>query len=112
MWTVTRAYPSVIAELRQAGELSPSCRCRPSLYMNNVIEQDHRFIKKRIHASQGFHSVQGALSTIRGYEAMHMIRKGQIRWEGDAASVSRTRDGTAPGLRQTRPAGSRQRQLA
>ncbi|MBV8476615.1 MAG: DDE-type integrase/transposase/recombinase, partial [Acidobacteria bacterium] len=41
------AYPSVIAELRQAGELSPSCRCRRSLYMNNVIEQDHRFIKKR-----------------------------------------------------------------
>lgn len=31
------AYPSVIAELRQSGELSPSCRCRPSLYMNNVI---------------------------------------------------------------------------
>ena len=55
--------------------------------MNNVIEQDHRFIKKRIHASQGFRSVQGALSTIRGYEAMHMIRKGQIRWleKGDVA---------------------------
>jgi len=81
------AYPSVVAELRQAGELGPSCRCRPSLYMNNVIEQDHRFIKKRIHASQGFRSVQGALNTIRGYEAMHMIRKGQIRWlkKGDVA---------------------------
>ncbi len=81
------AYPSVVAELRQAGELSPSCRCRPSLYMNNVIEQDHRFIKKRIVASQGFRSVEGAANTILGYEAMHMIRKGQIRWlkKGDVA---------------------------
>jgi IS6 family transposase len=81
------AYPSVIAELRQTGELSSSCRCRPSLYMNNVIEQDHRFIKKRIVASQGFRSAEGALNTIQGYEAMHMIRKGQIRWlkKGDVA---------------------------
>jgi transposase, IS6 family len=81
------AYSSVIAELRQTGELSSSCRCRPSLYMNNVIEQDHRFIKKRIVASQGFRSAEGALNTIQGYEAMHMIRKGQIRWlkKGDVA---------------------------
>ena len=48
--------------------------------MNNIIEQDHRFIKKRIVASLGFRSVDGALNTIEGYEAMHMIRKGQIRW--------------------------------
>ncbi len=73
------AYPSVIAELRQGGELSPSCRCRPSPYRNNVIEQDHRFIKKRIVASQWFRSAEGALNTLQGSEAMHMIRKGQIR---------------------------------
>jgi transposase-like protein len=55
--------------------------------MNNVIEQDHRFIKKRIVASQGFRSVEGALHTIQGYETMHMIRKGQIPWlkKGDIA---------------------------
>jgi len=45
-----------------------------------VIEQDHRFIKKRITASLGFRSVDGAWRTIEGYEAMHAIRKGQIRW--------------------------------
>jgi hypothetical protein len=48
--------------------------------MNNIVEQDHRFIKKRIAASLWFRSVNGALNTIAGYEAMHMIRKGQIRW--------------------------------
>jgi IS6 family transposase len=39
-----------------------------------------RFVKKRITATQGFRSVEGALSTIAGYEAMNIIRKGQIRW--------------------------------
>ncbi len=42
--------------------------------------QDHRFVKKRVVASQGFRSVDGALSSIAGYEAMNIIRKGQIRW--------------------------------
>jgi transposase-like protein len=60
------AYPSVIDELKQTGELSKICRCRRSPYMNNLIEQDHRFIKKRIVASQWFRSVQGAVNTIQG----------------------------------------------
>ena len=56
------------------------CRCRPSAYMNNVLEQDHRFLKRRMATSLWFRSVEGALGTIAGYEAMNMIRKGQIRW--------------------------------
>ncbi len=59
------AYPSVIVELKQTGELSKTCYCRRSPYLNNVIEQDHRFIKKRIVASQWFRSVEGALHTIQ-----------------------------------------------
>ena len=73
-------YPSAIAELKQSGELGRRCRCRTSPYLNNVIEQDHRFIKKRTNASLGFRSAEGAWRTIEGYEAMHAIRKGQIRW--------------------------------
>ena len=69
-----------ISELKQSGELGRRCRCRPSPYLNNIIEQDHRFIKKRIVASLGFRSTEGAWRTIEGYEAMHAIRKGQIRW--------------------------------
>jgi transposase-like protein len=59
--------------------------------MNDVIEQDHRFIKKRIVASQWFRSVQGAVNTVQGYEAMHIIRKGQIRWltKGDGVGPVR-----------------------
>jgi IS6 family transposase len=74
------AYSRAIAELKQSGELGRRCCCRPTPYLNNVIEQDHRFIKKRIAASLWFRSVEGALRTIAGYEAMHLIRKGQIRW--------------------------------
>jgi IS6 family transposase len=70
------AYPAAMAELKRSGELGGSCQCRRSPYMNNILEQDHRFIKERVTASQGFRSVDGALNTIAGYEAMNIIRKG------------------------------------
>jgi hypothetical protein len=44
------------------------------------IEQDHRAIKRRVNAKQGFREFQAARRTIQGYEAMHMIRKGQAKW--------------------------------
>ena len=74
------AYARAIKELKSSGELGQRCRCRPSPYLNNIVEQDHRFIKKRIAASLWFRSAEGALQTFAGYEAMHAIRKGQIRW--------------------------------
>src|SRR6516165_10068731 len=85
------AYARAIAELKSSGELSRRCRCRPSPYLNNVLEQDHRFVKRRITASLWFRSVEGALGTIAGYEAMNVIRKGQIRWlaKGDIAGQVR-----------------------
>ena len=82
------AYPSAIAELKQSGELGRRSRCRTAPYLNNIIEQDHRFVEKRITASFGFRSAEGACSTIEGYEAIHAIRKGQVRWvaKGDAVA--------------------------
>jgi len=49
------------------------------------------FIKKRMAANLWFRSAEGALSTIDGYEAMHQIRKGQIRWlpKGDVVGQRR-----------------------
>jgi transposase, IS6 family len=74
------AYPAPVADLKHSGALGRRCRCRRSQYMNNILEQDHRYVKKRVVASQWFRSVDGALNTIAGYEAMNIIRKGQIRW--------------------------------
>src|SRR5215469_4813610 len=48
------AYASAIAELKQTGELGRRCRFRTAPYLNNVIEQDHRFIKKRITRASAF----------------------------------------------------------
>jgi hypothetical protein len=49
-------------------------RCRTAPYLNNIAEQDHRAIKRRINAKQSFRSFEGPRRTIPGYEAMHMIR--------------------------------------
>ena len=52
---------------------------RPSQYLNIIIEQDHRFMKRQIRPSPGFFSYPTAWRTIQGYEAMDMIRKGQMQ---------------------------------
>ena len=56
---------------------------RPVQYLNNILEQDHRAIKRRVKAKQSFCQFRAARRTIEGYEAMHMIRKGQARWVSD-----------------------------
>jgi transposase-like protein len=85
------AYAAAIAELKQSGELGRRCRCRPCPYLNNIVERDHRFIKKRIAAALWFRSIAGALNALQGFEAMHMIRKGQVRWlcRGDVVGQMR-----------------------
>ena len=70
-------YPSAIVRLKAEEALKENCRHRPVQYLNNVLEQDHRAIKRRVRASQHFRSFWGAWRTIAGYEAIHMIRKGQ-----------------------------------
>jgi transposase, IS6 family len=81
------SYPNAVNRLKQEGRLGRRCRCRTCPYLNNIIEQDHRTIKRRINAKQGFRSFEGAQRTISGYEVMHMIRKGQVRWllKGDVS---------------------------
>jgi transposase, IS6 family len=43
--------------------------------LNNIIEQDHRAIKRRVNAKQGFREFHAARRTLQGYEAMNMMRK-------------------------------------
>jgi putative transposase len=47
-------------------------------YLNNLIEQDHRFIKKIAKPMMGFKAFHSAKATIDGIETAHMIRKGQL----------------------------------
>jgi transposase, IS6 family len=82
------AYPPAIVELKAEAALQEDCRHRPVQFLNNVLEQDHRAIKRRVRASQHFRSFWGAWRTIAGYEAIHMIGKGQASWS--AAGYYRT----------------------
>ena len=77
----------MIAQLKREGTLDSGCQHRQVPYLNNVLEHDHRTIKRRINASQGFRSFWGAWRTIAGYEAIHMIRKGQACWTAACAKV-------------------------
>ena len=51
---------------------------RQNKYLNNMIEQDHRFVKKRTRPMLGFKNIQSAKITIAGIENIRMIQKGHI----------------------------------
>jgi IS6 family transposase len=78
------AYPKAIAQLKAAGILPESVELRRVKYLNNLVEQDHRFIKRLVKPGMGFFSMETAGRTLQGYEVMNMLRKGQIRGVGKA----------------------------
>ena len=82
------AYPAAIEELKEEGILRKRCKLRQVRYLNNIVEQDHRFIKRRMRAGMGFFSFPTAWRTLQGFEAMHMIGKGRVRWvaKGDVVA--------------------------
>lgn len=62
---------------------------RQSKYLNNLVEQDHRAVKRRTLPMPGFKNFQSAARLIAGIETMHMIRKGQLDCpEGQRASAA------------------------
>ena len=72
------AYPPAIQQLKDDDVLADACKVRQVKYLNNIVEQDHRFIKRLVRPGLGFKSFHTAWRTLRGFEAMNMIRKGQI----------------------------------
>jgi IS6 family transposase len=89
------AYIGAVRDLKEAGLLPDDCERRPVKYLNNIVEQDHRFIKRRIKPGLGCGSYPTAWRTIQGYEVMHMIRKGQIEGveKGDSQAQNQFIDG-------------------
>ena len=59
------AYPKALKELKTAGVLSATCELRQSKYLNNLIEQDHRFIKRLVKPGLGFFSFATARKTLQ-----------------------------------------------
>lgn len=73
------AYPTAVKQLKAEGILGKRCKLRQVRYLNNIVEQDHRFTKRRIRVGMGFFSFPTAWRTLQGFEVMHMIRKGRVR---------------------------------
>jgi transposase-like protein len=74
------AYPRAVKELKGEGCIRRGCRLRQCKYLNNVVEQDHRNVKRRTWLAKGYGSLWTAWRTLRGIEAVDMVRKGRVRW--------------------------------
>jgi IS6 family transposase len=81
------AYPAAVDALKADGIIPPRVALRQCKYLNNVIEQDHRTVKKRVWLAKGYGSFQSAWRTVQGIETVNMIRKGRVRWVAKADSV-------------------------
>ena len=66
------AYPAAVRELKR--------RLRQCKYLNNIVEQDDRALKKRVWLAKSFESFLSSWLTLKGIETIHMIQKGKIRW--------------------------------
>jgi IS6 family transposase len=88
------AYPLAFEALQQDSTLPGTCLLRQCKYLNNVVEQDHRFVKRQVSLGLGFGGFHTAQRTIQGYEAMHRLRKGQLEGiaKGDVLAQKRVVD--------------------
>lgn len=73
------AYAEAFSTSQEEKLVPKDCNLRRVKYLNNVIEQDHRFVKKKVRASQRFKSFHTAERTLEGIGAVNMLRKGQVK---------------------------------
>src|SRR4051812_3658538 len=66
------AYPKALSTLKASNLVPESCELRHSKFLNNIVEQDHRFVKRRVKQGLGFYSFKTAWRTLQGYEVMNM----------------------------------------
>jgi transposase-like protein len=68
--------PKAIRRLRNEGLLSKDVVHRTSKYLNNIIDADHGALKRMIRPTRGFQRMKTASTTLKGFEAMRMVRRG------------------------------------
>jgi transposase-like protein len=73
------AYPEAFSTSQEEKIVPKDCKLRRVKYLNNVIDQDHRFVKKKVRASQCFKRFHTAERTLEGIEAVNMMRQGQVK---------------------------------
>ncbi len=85
------AYPEAFSTSQEERIVPKDCKLRRVKYLNNIIEQDHRFIKKKVRASQCFKSFHTAERTLEGIEAVNMMRKGQVKRLAGSDAIGQAR---------------------
>lgn len=85
------AYPIAVETLKRDETLAETTELRQVKYLNNVVEQGHRNIKRITRPMMGFKSFNSARKTLRGIQAMNMIRKGQVKGVEQGDSVSQVK---------------------
>ena len=76
--TIDKSGANTAALESYNAEHEADIKIRQIKYLNNIVEQDHRAVKRVARPMLGFKSFRSAASTIAGIELMHMIRKGQM----------------------------------
>ena len=77
--TIDKSGANTAAIVSYNADQDAAVEIRQVKYLNNIVEQDHRAIKRMIKAMLGFKAFGPAAITNAGVEIMHMIRKGQLR---------------------------------
>ena len=72
------AYPIAIDELKNDKILPQNVNLRQIKYFNNIVEQDHRYIKRIVCPMLGFQPFYTAIKTLKGIEIMYMIKKDRL----------------------------------
>jgi transposase, IS6 family len=76
------AYPRAVTDLKRDKRLWRFSKLRQVKYLNNIVEQDHRRIKRLVRPGLGFKRFRTAWRTLVGYETLAMMRKGQVNGIG------------------------------
>jgi hypothetical protein len=100
-----------ISELKVEGKCPAETVHRQVKYLNNVVEADHGKLKQLIRPARGFKTLKTAYATIRGFEVMRALRKGQAAiYNLRATSAAKRASSNAPlesaPLRSRRPSRS------
>ena len=75
-------YGPAISELKAEGKCLEDMEHRQVKYLNNVVEADHGKLKRLIKPTLGFKSMKTAYATLKGFEVMHALKKGQAKpWQ-------------------------------
>jgi transposase-like protein len=85
------SYPEAFAASVKEKVLPSDCKLRRVKYLNNIIEQDHRAVRRRWRAMQCFRTFHTAERALEGVEALHMIRTGQVKRLGGRDAVGQAK---------------------